>query len=115
MFVMEFASREIPYFSALVPIVQGTLGRKFEAGGCVSCIITVKLRPLTLQQNINENLTYQTVRKHLIKVALSLNLYLPSFFRAKLVNSKNDPKNAPECKGGILCMFFTLIFFLLIL
>jgi len=63
----------------------------------VSCFITVKLWPLTLQQNINENLTYQTVRKPLIKVALSLNFYLPSFFRAKLVNSKNDQKNAPEC------------------
>ena len=67
----------------------------------MSCFITVKLRPLTLQQNINENLTYQTVRKHLIKVALSLNLYLPSFFRAKLVNSKNDQKNAPEWDEGM--------------
>ena len=45
-----------------------------------------------------ENLAYQTVRKYLMKVALSLDLYLPSFFRAKLVNSKNDQKNAPECK-----------------
>ena len=73
-----------------------TLDRKFEAVGCVTCFITVKLRPLTLQQNINENLAYQTVRKYLMKVALSLDLYLPNFFRAKLVSSKNGQKNAPE-------------------
>ena len=72
-----------------------TLDRKFEAVGCVTCFITVKLRPLTLQQNINENLAQQTVRKYLMKVALSFDLYLPSFFRAKLVNSKNGQKNGP--------------------
>lgn len=32
-----------------------------------------------------------------------MNLYLPSFFRAKLVNIKNDQKNAPECDDRLRC------------
>ena len=64
---------------------QNPLDGKFEAVGCVTCFIKVKLQPLTMQQNINENLAYKTVRKYLMKVALSLDLYLPSFFRAKLL------------------------------
>ena len=50
--------------------MQITLDRKFEAVDCVTCFRAVKLRPLTLQQNINENLTYQTKRNHLMKVTL---------------------------------------------
>ena len=45
-----------------------------------------------MQQNINENLAYQTVRKYLMKVALM------KVDWEKLVNSKNGQKNAPECK-----------------